>query len=45
MAHNHQNGTPAYKRIQHEILKLIESGRLQPGDAVDSERSLAKSTA
>jgi len=42
MAQTHQNGTPAYKRIQNAILKLIETGDLKPGDAVDSERSLAK---
>lgn len=37
-----QNGTPVYKRIQESILKRIESGLLKPGDAVDSERELAK---
>jgi len=42
MAQTHQNGTPAYKRIQNAILKLIEAGDLKPGDAVDSERSLAR---
>src|SRR5438270_7747387 len=36
------DGTPAYKRIQGSILKLIEAGELKPGDAVDSERELAK---
>ena len=36
------NGTPAYKRIQAAILARIESGHLRPGDAVDSERELAK---
>src|SRR4051794_8077752 len=34
--------TPVYKRIQVSIRKRIESGQLKPGDAVDSERLLAK---
>src|SRR5271167_2168799 len=34
--------TPAYKRIQAAIQKRIEAGELKPGDAVDSERELAK---
>jgi GntR family transcriptional regulator len=33
---------PAYKRIQNAIRQRIESGRLKPGDVVDSERELAK---
>src|SRR5208283_5657341 len=33
---------PAYQKIQHSILRQIESGELKPGDAVDSERELAK---
>jgi GntR family transcriptional regulator len=33
---------PAYKRIQNAIRERIESGRLRPGDVVDSERELAK---
>src|ERR1700716_1873729 len=37
-----QNGVPAYRRIQGTILKQIEAGRLRPGDAVSSERELAK---
>src|SRR5207245_4519262 len=37
-----QNVLPAYKRIQSAILKRLESGQLKPGDAVDSERELAK---
>lgn len=40
-AKNH-NGIPAYQRIQKNIRKTIESGMLQPGDAVPSERELAK---
>src|SRR5439155_1422723 len=36
------NGTPAYKRIQSTILQRIETGQLRPGDAVNSERELAK---
>ncbi len=42
MAQARGNGIPAYKRIQATILKRIESGQLRPGDAVDSERELAK---
>jgi len=39
----HVNGAePAYKRIQSAIRQRIESGRLKPGDVVDSERELAK---
>jgi GntR family transcriptional regulator len=33
---------PAYQRIQGTIRKRIEAGHLRPGDAVDSERDLAK---
>ena len=33
---------PAYQRIQGGIRKIIESGGLRPGDAVPSERELAK---
>lgn len=33
---------PAYQRIQSVIRKRIDSGQLQPGDAVPSERELAK---
>lgn len=39
---NGRDGTPAYKRIQSAILNRIESGELKPGDAVQSERELAK---
>jgi GntR family transcriptional regulator len=42
MLNSRQNGTPAYKRIQATILKRIESGRLKPGDLVESERELAQ---
>jgi len=37
-----RNGMPAYQRIQNAIQKRIDSGQLQPGDAVASERDLAK---
>lgn len=37
-----RNGTPAYKKIQSVIRKRIEGGQLKIGDAVDSERELAK---
>src|ERR1700733_7756499 len=42
MRQNHPNGTPIYKKIQQTILKMVESGDLKPGDAVDSERELAR---
>jgi len=42
MPNNRINGMPAYKRIQASIVKRIENGQLKPGDAVDSERELAK---
>src|SRR5437773_6668640 len=35
-------GLPAYQRIQRVIRKRIDSGQLQPGDPVPSERDLAK---
>jgi GntR family transcriptional regulator len=40
---NHNGAEPAYRRIQNAIRQRIESGRLKPGDVVDSERELAKS--
>src|SRR6184192_3881776 len=36
------NTLPAYQRIQSVIRKRIDSGQLQPGDAVPSERDLAR---
>ncbi len=42
MSGNHRNRTPAYKRIQSEIRNRIASAGLKPGDAVASERELAK---
>jgi len=42
MTGNHHNGTPVYKKIQSEIRNRIASARLKPGDAVASERELAK---
>jgi len=42
MAVKIRNGVPAYQRIQSTILQKIESGGLRPGDAVPSERELAK---
>src|ERR1700757_1689247 len=42
MAVKTRNGVPAYQRIQSTILQKIESGGLRPGDAVPSERELAK---
>jgi GntR family transcriptional regulator len=37
-----RNGIPAYQRIQGKIRKTIETGGLSPGDAVPSERELAR---
>jgi len=42
MSGNHRNGTPAYKRIQDSIRKRIQADKLTPGDAVASERELAR---
>ena len=42
MTGNHRNGTPVYKRIQSAIRKRIKAAELNPGDAVPSERELAK---
>jgi GntR family transcriptional regulator len=43
MMRNSRNGnTPAYKKIQNVIRKRIEGGHLKIGDAVDSERELAR---
>src|ERR1700729_3727376 len=42
MSGNHRNGTPVYKKIQNSIRKRIEAADLRPGDAVASERELAK---
>jgi GntR family transcriptional regulator len=37
-----KNGMPAYRKIQTSIMKRIDAGDLKPGDAVESERELAK---
>jgi GntR family transcriptional regulator len=42
MPNSRPNGMPAYRKIQATIIKRIENGQLKPGDAVDSERELAK---
>ncbi|HZZ15332.1 MAG TPA: GntR family transcriptional regulator [Candidatus Sulfotelmatobacter sp.] len=42
MSRNHHSSTPAYKRIQSVIRNRIASDGLKPGDAVASERELAK---
>ncbi len=42
MSGNHRKGTPVYKKIQNTIRKRIEAAQLTPGDAVPSERELAK---
>jgi GntR family transcriptional regulator len=42
MGSNDHHGTPAYQRIQKAIREQIEAGELKPGDAVASERELAR---
>src|SRR5438309_2266282 len=42
MPAKNRNGLPAYQRIQSAIRKRIDTGQLHPGDAVASERDLAK---
>jgi GntR family transcriptional regulator len=42
MASDGADGTPAYKKIQAAILRRIEAGELKSGDAVESERELAR---
>ena len=42
MPQSRRNGLPAYKRIQGTILKRLKSGQLKPGEAVSSERELAR---
>ena len=42
MPNSRPNGMPAYQKIQASIVKRIDNGQLKPGDAVDSERELAK---
>jgi len=42
MSAKNNNGLPAYQRIQSGIRKRIEAGQLRSGDAVASERDLAK---
>jgi GntR family transcriptional regulator len=39
---NTNGGMPAYQRIQAAVRKRIEAGELHPGDAVTSERELAR---
>src|SRR5215469_8157931 len=42
MGSSDHNGTPAYQRIQGALRTQIEAGELKPGDAVASERELAR---
>lgn len=42
MAKNSRNGLPAYQRIQRAIRQRIEAKQLKTGDAVSSERELAR---
>src|SRR6202451_2955051 len=41
-AKSRSNGLPAYQRIQGTLRKRIDAGDLRTGDAVPSERDLAK---
>jgi GntR family transcriptional regulator len=42
MPRENHTGAPAYRRIQHALQKRIEGKELQVGDAVPSERDLAR---
>jgi GntR family transcriptional regulator len=42
MAERRRNGIPAYQKIQRAIRQRIEAKQLKPGDAVSSERELAR---
>jgi GntR family transcriptional regulator len=42
MSGSRRNTTPVYKKIQNKIRDRIASAKLKPGDAVASERELAK---
>ena len=42
MPERRRNGMPAYQKIQRAIRQRIEAKQLKPGDAVSSERELAK---
>lgn len=42
MSERRRNGLPAYQKIQRAIRQRIESKQLKPGDAVSSERELAR---
>jgi GntR family transcriptional regulator len=42
MPERRRNGMPAYQKIQRAIRQRIEAKQLKPGDAVSSERELAR---
>jgi GntR family transcriptional regulator len=42
MAEHRRNGLPAYQKIQRAIRGRIEAKQLKPGDAISSERELAR---
>src|ERR1700738_2384116 len=42
MSVNGQKAVPAYQKIQGSIRERIDGGELKPGDAVASERELAR---
>jgi len=42
MANSRRNGLPAYQKIQRAIRQRIETNQLRSGDAVSSERELAR---
>jgi len=36
-----QSGIPLYEQIAHQVLEMIDSGQLQPGDQLPTTRDLA----
>ena len=42
MPEHRRNGLPAYQKIQRAIRQRIEAKQMKPGDAVSSERELAR---
>src|SRR5208282_6133669 len=42
MAQRRRNGLPAYQKIQRALRQRIEAKQMKPGDAVSSERELAR---
>src|ERR1700681_4403189 len=42
MSERHRNGMPAYQKIQRALRQRIDAKQMKPGDAVSSERELAR---